>query len=63
MVETSDTDQLAGITDSTRWNWFNDEIDGCYDPWCDWLAAMRFPHEGPLHDRLEQDIKDDHSRC
>ena len=59
MIETSDaTDRLAGITDSTWWSWFNEEINGCYDPWSDWLDAMCFPHEGPLHDWLEQDIKD-----
>ena len=53
----ADQQRLAGITDLVWWDWFNEQISDCYDPWRDWLSHARFPHEGPLHDWLEYDIE------
>lgn len=52
-----DTTRMAGITDDAWWHWFNEELDGCYDPWRDWLLGCRFPHNGPMQTWLENDIE------
>jgi hypothetical protein len=48
--------EIAGIADADWLEWFG-AIEGCYDPWCDWLKQSRFPHCGPLQADIERDIE------
>jgi hypothetical protein len=58
MLDVIDSEDIAGITDQAWWDWFNNKYSAVDDPWRNWLAAARFPREGPLHGHSENDIKD-----